>query len=286
MSDGISDAEEVRDLREADHIDIAALAEISFPFTQSRFVVPGKIGGKVATVDGKLAAASLLRIIRLPSGRTIGFIVWLMTHPDYRGRGLAIKLVEASTAHLRDCQCDAVVTDVEGYNTGSANVFYRSGYRRLSLLQQFSRWNPLDSVWLWIRTGLALDPGHFLWVADAVAKNTCPWRERFCAVLLNTLLAVLAFSLGGGIFLSGSPSVPSVDTVVTFFIGVSGLLAAREIGTRVVAWFYKEPLEYRSWSGGLGVSLLVAIGFGRTFPLPGNRFPELPPPCSKVEKSQ
>lgn len=273
MSDTVSHTEEVRDLRQEDHKDIADLADISFPFSQSRFVVPRKAGGKVATVNGKLAAASLLRIIRMPSGRKIGFIAWLMTHPDFRGRGLAMKLVEASTSHLREHECHAVVTDVEGYNTGSANIFYGAGYRRVSVWQQFHRWNPLDSLWLWIRSGFAIDPGHFLWVAGAATQKACSWRGRLSALLFNALLALFALSLGGGVFLSGEPSVPSAFPAAAFFIGIISLLAAREVGMRVVACFYKQPLEYRAWAGGWGMSLLIAIGFGRTFPLPGNLYP-------------
>lgn len=273
MTLGTHVVEEIRDLEPEDHPAISALAKLSFPVNQSVFVVPKGIGGKVITINDKLVAASLLRIIVLPSGRQIGFIAWLMTHPEYRCCGLANKLVELSTAYLQSKQCDDVASDVEGYNTGSANVFYRSGYRRISVRQQFSRWNPIDSIWLWIRSGLAVDPGHFLWVADAVTSKAYPWTGRVCAVLFNTLLAVFAFSLGGGIFLSGSPFVPSVHAMVAFFFGVSSLLAVREIGIRLVAWFYKQPLEFRAWSGGWGISLLVAIGFGKMFPLPANIYP-------------
>lgn len=266
-------AEVIRDLTPEDHEAISTLAKLSFPVNQSGFVTPGRMGGKVIAINEKLVAASLLRIIVLPSGRKIGFIAWLMTHPEYRGRGLAKKLVASSTVHLQSKRCDDIVTDVEGYNTSSANVFYKSGYRRISVRQQCRRWNHIDAIWLWIRTGLALDPGHFLWIADTVTPKSYPWRGRFFAVLFNTLLAVFAFSLGGGIFLSGGPAVPSVHAAVAFFVGVSGLLVAREIGVRLVAWFYKQPLEFRAWSGGWGISLLVAIGFGKTFPLPANLYP-------------
>ncbi len=267
------ETEELRDLKDEDHGAITALAKISFPVTQSRFVVPSKAGGKVVTINGNLAAASLLRIIDLPSGRRAGFIAWLMTHPDYRRRGLAGKLVKASTAQLQAQGCDDIVTDVEGYNSGSANVFFGADYRRLSLWQQLNRWNPVDIIWLWIRTGFAVDPGHFLWVFRGQNERVRPWIRKFSAVFLNTFLGVLAFSLGGGIFLSGSSSVPTVLTAVAFLVGISTLLAAREMGMRLFSWFYKQPLEYRAWSGGWAMYLLIAIGFGRTLPLPGNFYP-------------
>ena len=267
------ETEELRDLKDEDHGAITALARISFPLTQSRFVVPSEAGGKVVTINGNFAAASLLRIIDLPSGRRTGLIAWLMTHPDYRRRGLAGKLVKASTAQLQAQGCDDIVTDVEGYNSGSANVFFGEDYQRLSLWQQLNRWNPVDIIWLWIRTGFAVDPGHFLWVFRGQSERVRPWIRRLWAVFLNTFLGVLAFSLGGGIFLSGSPSVPTVLSAVAFLVGISTLLAAREIGMRLFSWFYEQPLEYREWSGGWAMSLLIAIGFGRTLPLPGNFYP-------------
>lgn len=268
-----SGGEEIRDLRPEDRPDVAALAALAFPVSQARFVLPGDAGGKLITVDGQVVAVSLLRIFRLPSGRRIGFIAWLMTHPQCRGRGLAMKLVEASTAHLRAQRCEAVVTDVEGYNTASANLFHRAGYQRQSTWRQFRLWNPLDAVWLWVRCGYAIDPGHFLWVADAPPGSASSWRSRMAATLLNTLLALFALSLGGGVFLAGELGPPSLTTAVAFLLGVSGLLGARELGMRLAAARHRQPLEYRAWSGGTGMSLLIGIGFGKTMPLPGNLYP-------------
>lgn len=273
MTGSTSDDEEIRDLSPEDHADIAALAAVAFPVSQARFVLPGQAGGKVVTVGGKLVAASLLRIFRLPSGRRVGFIAWLMTHPQYRGRGLAMKLVEASTAHLREQRCEAVVTDVEGYNTGSANVFHRMDYQRQSMWQQFRRWKLLDTVWLWVRCGYAIDPGHFLWVTDAQPGAPSSWRSRADAILLNTALALFALSVGGGVFLAGEAGLPSLTMIAALFVGVAGLLGVRELGMRVVASWHRQPLEYRAWSGGTGMSLLIGIGFGKTMPLPGNLYP-------------
>lgn len=127
----------IRGLKPKDYEAISALAKLSFPATQSQFVTPGKDGGIVIEMNENVVAASLLRIIFLPSGRKAGFVAWLMTHPEYRGRGLAGKLVEASTEHLTSMQCEDIVTDIEGYNSGSANAFYRAGFRRISMGKQF-----------------------------------------------------------------------------------------------------------------------------------------------------
>lgn len=266
-------SEQIREITAEHREAIANLAKRSFPANQARFVVPGEAGGYAIMVDDQVVAAVLLRIIHLPRGHKIGFIAWLMTHPDHRGRGWAGQLVDAGTQRLREAGCSDVVTDVEGYNTGSANVFYRAGYRRMSVRQQIRRWHLVDTIWLWIKTGLAVDPGHFLWVMDAPVEEHSLWRGRSAAMVGNTALVLCAFSLGGGLFLSRPAAFPSPSAVLGFFVGVCLLLAAREAGLRWMGWRNQSALEYRPWIGGWGVSLLIAVGFGNTFALPGNMYP-------------
>ncbi len=273
MTESTLGTAEVRDLRQDDHKAVFELARITFPINQSRFVDVGNAGGKVVTADGKLVAASLLRTFSLPSGRKVGFVAWLMTHPEYRGRSFAKLLINASNAHLQAQDCDDIATDVEGYNTGSANAFFRSGYQRLSMWQLVRRWSLLDVIWFWIKSRWAIDPGHFLWVAEAVGKDASPWRDRSLSLLFNTLLALLATLMGGGLFLSGGSVTLSIHSGAAFIAGIGSLLAAREMGLRLVSVYYRQPLEYRAWSGGWGLSLLIALGFGKVLPLPGNLYP-------------
>lgn len=262
-----------RALTDADHPAVAKLAAAAFPATQSRFVRPGPDGGLVMTIDGQLVAAALLRVIQLPSGRRCGFIAWLMTDPAVRGDGLAGRLVTEATALLRKRGCDSVATDVEGYNSASAKVFFNAGYQRQSLWRQLQHWNPLDLFWLWSRSGHAIDPGHFLWVSEAVADPVSGSRARLSAILLTTLIALLALTLGGGIFLPGDIGLPSLVTALGCLIGVCGLISVRELGMQCAAARHRQTLVYRAWSGGAGMAALIAIGFGATLPLPGNVYP-------------
>lgn len=273
MTRSAQPVEVIRELTAADHDAIAVLAKRCFPPNQARYVVPSNMGGKVITVNDTVVAAVLLRRIDLPSGERIGFVSWLMSDPDYRGHGFARKLVESSIATFESHGCNDIVTDVEGYNTASANTFYRAGFRRITLWQQYRRWKARDLLWLSIKCGYVVDPGHFLWVKDAIPQKHSSWRNRGAAFVYNTLLALIALALGGGLFLSGRPRVPSIQTAAAFLIGVISLLAVRELGIRISAWRQKTPLEYRSWSGGWGISLAIALGFGQTFPLPGNLYP-------------
>jgi len=162
---------EIRAVTAADGAPISALARTALPPTQSCFVRPGADGGLVARVYGKVAAAALVRVIGLPGGARVGVIAWLLTSPDYRGLALASRLVRAGVDDLYALGCECVVTDVEGHNTGSANVFHGNGFERLSPGAQLQRFGLLATLWLWLRTGLAVDPGHFLWVRDAVSGS-------------------------------------------------------------------------------------------------------------------
>ena len=264
----------IRKFTSDDHARAKIIANRAFPTTQSRFVLPGKAGGMVATINGEVAAMSLVRVFRLPFGGRVGMIAWLMTDPDFRGKGLASRLVNASTDYLRNQGCSEVVTDIEGYNTSSANVFHSAGYRRIGCWQQMQRWNPLDLIWLWIQTRLAVDPGYFLWADGVDSPRAGSWHGHLGAVLLNSFLALLALSLGGGLFLAGNAGMPDILQVLATLIGVTILLASREITMRLTALINRQPLEFRAWEGGWGISLIIALCFGRTMPLPGNLYPK------------
>lgn len=270
----------IRELRPDDRAAVAALATRAFVPMQAFFVVPSGSGGVIALVGGRPAAASLVRVIRLPSGTRVGMIAWLMTDPDRRGLGLATKLVKESVRILAEAGCTAIVTDVEGYNTASANVFHGAGFRRLSVSAQRERWGLLDLIWLWIRTGVAVDPGHFMWVCDrgivtpaSEPAGPSPMRARSFAIALNSLLALFALSLGGGLFLAGEAGLPNASRALAVFLGVAVLLIARESAMRIAAGADGPSFEYRAWEGGWGISALIAIAFGRVLPLPGNLYP-------------
>jgi RimJ/RimL family protein N-acetyltransferase len=272
MSPKPNQTEVIRDLTPEDASAVAKLAQRAFPRTQSGFVKAGDCG-KVAESNGQVVAACLVRILRLPSGGNVGFIAWLMTDSDFWGRGLAGKLVGACTRELKDGICDTVLTDVEGYNTASANVFYRAGYGRLSMRQQLRKWNPIDLLWIHLRTGLVLDPGHYLWVSDTESETPHPFRGWLCALAANTVLALAAFSTGRGVFRSGHFVIPSPMDVMGFSAALALLLLAHPAGMMAMARREGQPFVYRPWTGGWGLSFLIALGFGSTFPLPGNLYP-------------
>jgi len=263
----------IRDLTPDDHKTVKQLAGKSFPATQANFVKPGDAGGIVAEVNGNIAAVSLLRIISLSGDRKAGFVAWLMTDPDNRGLGLASRLVKESVRKLESLECDDILTDVEGYNTGSANIFHKAGFNRLGLISQLQRWSLIDLFWIWIRTGFIVDPGHFLWVYGAQPRTLSQNKQRSIALILNWLFAVLALTLGGGLFLSGSLGLPGLPELFIIAFGIALIFAIREGAMRLVLCRENETFEFRVWEGGTGISLIIALLFGRLLPLPGNLYP-------------
>lgn len=263
-----------RDLKPDDHNQVKLLAKKAFPSTQAPFVVPGEAGGLLAEVNGSVAAVSLLRVISLSGGRKAGFIAWLMTDPDYRGMGLASLLVKEHVEMLKSQGFDYIFTDVEGYNTGSANIFHSQGFERLSTISQLKKWSFLDLSRIWIRTGLIVDPGHFLWVFNEKARSISQNNQRLLAVMLNWMIAILAISLGGGLFLSGAPKFPAIEELVATVAGIALLFGIREGVMRLTLIKDIRSFEFRSWEGGLGISLIIAVLFGSLFPLPGNLYPK------------
>lgn len=274
----------LRPMRPDDRAAIAALAARAFPPTQAPFVASGEAGGVVALVDGAVAAASLHRVFRLPSGARVGMVAWLMTDPDTRGLGLASRLVARSVERLREDGCAWIVTDVEGYNTASANIFHGVGFRRLGLGEQSRLWGPVGLAWVWLRARLVLDPGHFLWVAGGVRPSSAldpsasevgcsaAIGSRLGAILSNAVVAILSVAVGGGLFLSAQAGIPDAAKALAILAGVAILLLVREAAMRVGAG--RGPrLVFRAWQGGWGIALGIVAGFGSVLPLPGNLYP-------------
>ncbi|MFC7304829.1 GNAT family N-acetyltransferase [Streptomyces monticola] len=86
-----------------------------------------------AALDGDVDAARLAGFVLGSMGfdqRTDwGNLEWIATDPDYRGRGIAGRLVEACCESLVKAGATAVVTDVESRNAASATLMKRHGFR-------------------------------------------------------------------------------------------------------------------------------------------------------------
>jgi len=251
------------------------LAARSFPPTQAAFVRTAQ-EGLVIDSDAGLAAAIILRVLAIPGGRRIGFVVWVMTDPDHRGRGHAARLVERGVARLAERGCDRILTEIEGHNTASQSVFRKLGFEPVGVGRQIAVLGLPGALWFRLRSGYAADTGHFLWMHDARPAPSAERVQRLGAWALNGCFALLALALGGGLLTAGAPQLPSAAQAGLLLAAVALVLGLREAAMRMAANAWGLPVEFRAWDSGLGISAAIAILFGKLFPLPGSVYPREP----------
>lgn len=262
----------IRPVVPTDYGAIKAIARRSFSVSQSVYVCP-QAGDLVATVDERVVGAVLLDSISLPRGRQTGRIAWVLTSPEYRGRGIARRLVTKGVERLQAQGFTQVVTEIEGYNSPSASIFHELGFQRMGLLGQLRRFGAIGSTLLGVRSFRLFMPGYFLWMLGPSESQAPEAFQRAGAWLLNSLIAVLAFTLGGGFLLAGEARLPGVSTLLALVVAVVLLLGLREAATRTVARARGVQLTFRGWGSGAGASVLVAIFFGSPLMLPGGCYP-------------
>ncbi|MDG6244343.1 MAG: GNAT family N-acetyltransferase [Methanolobus sp.] len=253
---------------------VARIARRSFSALWARLIVPGP-EDFVATVDNRVAGAVLLNanVTDMSGQERVGRIAWLFTDPDYRGRGLARQLVKQGVEQLRAQGCGPVVTEVEGYNTPSANIFHELGFRRLGTMDQVRWLGVAGALLLGLRTNRLFTPGHFLWALDVPGRPASPAVQRAGTWTLNVFITLLALLLGGGLLLPGGPVMPGASEILAVIVAVVLLLGLREGAMQIAARMQGLQLEFRGWGSGAAVSALIAVLFGKVFLLPGSCYP-------------
>ena len=262
----------IRPVVHTDYSAIKAIARRSFSVSQSPYVCP-QAGDLVATVDERVVGAVLLDVLTLPRGRQTGRIAWVLTSPEYRGRGIARRLVAKGVERLQAQGFTQIVTEIEGYNSPSANIFHEFGFQRMGLLGQLRWFGAIGSTLLGVRSFRLFMPGYFLWVLGASESPAPEALQRAGAWGLNSLIAVLAFTLGGGLLLAGEARLPGTSTVLALVAAVVLLLGLREAASRTVARACGVQLTFRGWGSGAGASVLIAVLFGSPLMLPGGCYP-------------
>ncbi|WP_045222064.1 GNAT family N-acetyltransferase [Desulfonatronum thioautotrophicum] len=249
---------------------LQAMARRSFPAPQGRFIRPTE-EGFMALVENTPAAAVFLRTFPLRDGRRVGYIAWLFTDPAFQGQGLAKSLIAASVARLEEVNCRHILTDIEGHNTASAYSFAGNGFRRIGFADQWRIVGPANLPRLWMRT---VDPGHFIWMRDAIPVMPRPGLQRLSAFGLNWLFALIAVLFGSGLLsFNMALSQPSGLEALALLLGVVLVFGVREATMRMTAKAKGWPLEYRIWDSAFIFALPVAVLFGQLFPLPGGLYP-------------
>lgn len=274
----MEEAISIQALKPQDSTAVRMMARRCFPLLHAHAVDPSE-GGLLATVQGQPAAAAILREVHLPDGRRVGVVAWLLTDAEYRGRGLAGRLVAAAVDELSARGCDPVVTHIEGHNTASTNAFLREGFTRAGPGRQWREFGLLGSAALWWRTRFVFDPGHFVWMRPAgIAVDQPvtqrPGAQRLASWFLNLLFATIAFMLGGGLLLGLAPRTPGLAELGALALAVGVLLGLREAAQHVADRVMGSPtMCFRMWESGFVFSAPVALLFGALLPMPGGIYP-------------
>jgi len=84
----------------------------------------------VSEMHGKVAGFAEPKVVRI-GARTIGNILWIAVHPDYRRRGVATALVDECVRYLSENRAGDVFISVEPNNLPAFELFESRGFRKV-----------------------------------------------------------------------------------------------------------------------------------------------------------
>ncbi len=144
----------------------------------------------VVTHEGRVVAGVNLDVFQVNARITMGYVGWLYTHRDHRGKGLAGLLLEAAIPFLRDLGCTDTAGCVEGDNPASFRQLERAGFSRMSLGQQVKRFG--GGVFnVYRHASRFFDMGYFLWHRSLDGSQQRPHPEGVGALVITLTANVL-----------------------------------------------------------------------------------------------
>jgi hypothetical protein len=209
----------------------------------------------------------VLRTFWLPGGRKCGVMFWLMTDPATRGLGVGRRLVGDAVRYFEDQGCKEVFGGVEGYNTGSANIFAAHGFAIQSFGGQLRCYGLLGIFLLSLMTSHFGDIGHFLWARPGTVRSDKAALQWWVGALVSTLIFLLAGWRGGWLERFDPATVLGAVVIVVALYGLRGG------AMRLAAHLQGLPVRYRAWESAFPLSLGTALALGIFLPVPGSVYP-------------
>ncbi len=125
----------IRTSIESDEERLRGIIDLSFPVF-FRFFARHSLSSEGAVlaseIDGKVVGFA--KLIEFSVGiRECGCILWLAVHPDFRGRGIAIGLVESGVNNLFKYGSEMIFASTQRRNYGSLATFEKAGFRKIGL---------------------------------------------------------------------------------------------------------------------------------------------------------
>lgn len=166
----------------------------------------------VSREDGRITGGCNADVFTIPGGKKIGYIGWLYTQKEARGKGTASALKEEMFSHLEKEGCDEILLLIEGDNPSSFKLFC-TDMRIMGLFSQIRTFG-IGMVKVWKRMSHFFDFGYFLWhrgkgrsikkesIADWLylaffsIASTLIFAFRTKAPILESLCITLILSLG------------------------------------------------------------------------------------------
>ncbi len=250
----------------------------------------------VYELDGEIVGGIVLRKFRIDAQRTGGTVMWLFTHPDARGMGIAGAMLDTALEWFAQQGCSDIFAGVEGYNTPSGNRFAAHGFTPLRFTTQLKRYGRyLPRVWL--GSFHLIDVGFFLWARqmqvetahDAESMPPFPEEQNPRSDTAHSVHA--GRGLGGAALVWGLLGTFIIHTLSAYFLylrsgvpldfsllwqvpSIIALLLVVRTGIMISAGRAAGlDLEYRPWESGMSLTFLVSAVFGGLFIAPGSLYP-------------
>lgn len=230
----------------------------------------------VVLFEDKVVAGLNLDVYQVNKQVKMGYLGWLYTAKEHRGKGLAGKLLSEALLFLKSLDCTDVAGCVEGDNPASFKHLEAKGFSRLSLFSQIQRFR-FGLFRVWKHASRFFDMGYFFWHLSLDDTRRRSYPENINAFVLgacaNTLLFIPVLCGWNLIaLLNVSWMQVSHETRGLLFALPLLSLLVRTLPSFVFAHTQKIRLVYRQWDTAYFTALLLPLLLGLPFPVPGNLY--------------
>lgn len=246
----------------------AKLASIFYLHPESTLVV---------TYFDRVVAGINLDVYRVNKQVKMGYIGWLYTDEKHRGKALAGLLLTEAMAFLEKQGCTEVSACVEGDNPASFKQLANRGFSILGLWQQLRRFGFGTPV-VYRHASRFFDMGYFLWhkslIGDTGKEAAVGAKALVLTLVGNTLLFLFSLMGWNLLGLSGFHPFPlsNLQHPVLLLATPSLFLLGRTLAMLIWAKIKKREVVYRSWDTAWIAAILLSLGLGLPFPVPGNLY--------------
>ena len=250
---------EIRQMRPQEARDTRRVAVKAFGLF-GKFI-PAPKEAMIALVDGRIVGGFAYKIKRC-GGKKAGLVSWFFMHPDVAGQGIGKQLGDAGVQQMWDEGCDVITTFVRDDNVASWGAFVKNGFARGGVPALVKALGPLGLVQLFPYWFAPLHDFYIAARGGAVEEKRGGLGQVLLFALVNALLLLLS------LWAFGAEALVVIGGFL--FVLLGGALAGG-LGT---LFSRERKWRFRMTTGGMGISLLVAVLRGGFFPVFGNLYPE------------